>query len=148
MRVLDRSSIAFYLKRLECITSSSAPRWGKMSAAQLMPHLRILVEISLEERSVPDFPVPFARTAPFRWFILNMPWPKGAKAPEVLFPAPETDCGDEKRLLADTLQRFVTALENSPARVTRNPLLGPLPLTTWARLHARHLDHHLRQFGA
>ena len=61
-----------------------------------------------------------------------------------------TDCDrlpEERERLLAAMGRFVKAAERDPDRRSLNPLFGWLSLSTWTRFHARHLDHHLRQFG-
>jgi hypothetical protein len=106
-----------------------------------------MVEVSLGERNLPDYPVPLGKTFLMRWLVMFMPYPKGTKAPATIFPAPEAGFDEERERLIGTIHRFVNASETDPKRKTRSPLLGPITLRSWARIHAKHLEHHLTQFG-
>lgn len=147
MKQLDTVTAADFANRLRKVLPNSTPRWGSLSPEALMPHLRCMIEISLEEQTQPDFSVPFSKTFLFRWAILYLPWPKGTRAPETLFP-PAGDAFDEEReKLIAAMNRFADACTRAPRRKTRSPLLGPVTLADWARIHAKHLEHHLKQFG-
>lgn len=61
--------------------------------------------------------------------------------------ADERDLGHERRRLCGLIDRFAAA---GPAGCTTHPhsFFGPLTPQEWAVLMYKHLDHHLRQFGA
>ncbi len=149
MKQLDRSAVDELRERLGRIGPDSRPSFGRMRPEELMPHCRMLIELSLEEISHPDVNAPLSKTFLFRWAVLALPWPKGkVKAPEGFLPAPEGEMDAEREKLIAAAGRFAEALERDPGRKTRSPLLGPLTLRDWGRLHAKHFEHHLRQFGA
>jgi oxepin-CoA hydrolase / 3-oxo-5,6-dehydrosuberyl-CoA semialdehyde dehydrogenase len=145
---LNRANVPAFEQRLKAITETSSRRWGTMDASKLMPHLRWLVELSLEEFQAEDIPVPLAKTPIFRWLALNLPWPKGKmKGPDESFPANTESMEIEREKLLAALQRFADAVEKTPDRKTKSPILGMVPLSFWAKLHGKHLNHHLEQFG-
>ncbi len=147
MNILEKSTVPKFVERLKKIKMEDTPRWGSMRPDALMAHLRALLELSLEERFAPDYHMPLAKTALFRWGTLYLPWPKGAKAPEDILPAPESALEEEREKLIATMNRFTEAYSADPHRKTRSPLLGSMTLQNWARLHGKHLNHHLKQFG-
>ena len=59
----------------------------------------------------------------------------------------ERDLETEKRRLARLIDRFAA---NGPSGCTTHPhtFFGHLTPQEWAVLSYKHLDHHLRQFGA
>jgi LPS sulfotransferase NodH len=59
----------------------------------------------------------------------------------------ERDLEAERRRLLDLVERFAAA---GPAGCTTHPhsFFGRLTPREWAVLMYKHLDHHLRQFGA
>ena len=83
-----------------------------------------------------------------KWFVIwsPIPWPKGKiKAPPAFFwtpPGPELEA-DRERLL-EYVRRF-----GKPEEISwgTSPFLGKLDAREWAALNARHLEHHLSQFG-
>ena len=64
-----------------------------------------------------------------------------------LIVADERDFAVEQQRLATLIDRFVAA---GPAGCTRHPhvFFGRLTPDEWGALMHKHLDHHLRQFGA
>jgi len=56
---------------------------------------------------------------------------------------------DSERLWGEmSPKRLVEQAESEPSRRVRHPFFGMLTLRQWQRMHALHMDHHLRQFGA
>ena len=47
---LDSGALAEFERRVNAIGSTDERQWGTMTLAQMFAHLRILFEISLEER--------------------------------------------------------------------------------------------------
>jgi hypothetical protein len=64
-----------------------------------------------------------------------------------LVVADERHLETERQRLCGLIDRFVAG---GPARCTKHPhsFFGPLKPEEWAELMYKHLDHHLRQFGA
>lgn len=126
-------------------------RWGRMSAPQAVCHLNDAFRIVLGElptRVRAD--TLFNRTVG-RLFALTLPvpWPKGVPtAPEADQEKKGTPPGAfdrDCRELVELMDRF---------RATRgrgldpHVALGRLTPGEWGRWGYRHVDHHLRQFGA
>ena len=75
------------------------------------------------------------------------PWKPGMPtAPEFKIANPR-EFEAEKKALRDLVERFGAG---GPSVLTTqpHPFFGPLTAEEWQALQWRHLDHHLRQFGA
>jgi hypothetical protein len=132
-------------RRVEALTPSSTPRWGRMSVDQMLHHVNIaLAEAFGEHTAKPNIrglPEPLVR-----WLILNMPWGKGAPTrPDMLIPAGDRyDFTAEKQRLLSMLDRFLAKpMSESWPRAANFAMTG----RHWSQLQYRHLDHHLKQFG-
>ena len=88
------------------------------------------------------------RFRPLRQVLVYwLPWPKGriATAPEMLTTAPSAWDYDVAQLHA-LIEQFAA---RSPSEAwAGHPAFGPLSGREWGVLCWKHLDHHLRQFGA
>ena len=138
-----------YADRLRTLSADTPPQWGRMSATQMVAHLRRTVAISLGEHAVPDHSNVFTRTVA-RWIAFHLMgrWPRGViKAPPEYTAEPAGDFEDERRALFEAIQRFTVAAEREPDRTGLSPLFGPMPLRYWQRVHGMHFEHHLRQFN-
>jgi hypothetical protein len=131
--------------RVEALSASSQRRWGRMSAGQMLWHCNQVLSTSLGDIRVeprrPPFPVPV-----LKFMLFRMPWPHGAPtAPEYQADAAH-DFEGERRHCLELIDRFTAhKLDEGP---WPNAVFGPLTGAEWSRLNARHLDHHLKQFGA
>jgi hypothetical protein len=115
-----------------------------MSVDQMLWHCNQVLGTALGDIRVaprqPPFPVPV-----LKFMLFYMPWPHGAPtAPEYervdpcVFESERTKC-------LELIDRFTAQhMEGTWPRAVFGPLTG----REWSRLHARHLDHHLKQFSA
>ncbi len=121
-----------------------------MSLAQMFAHLRIVFEISLEEREVTD--ESRAWLMPILWVVMFRVWtnwPKGRiKASPQFLDDSADDIEAERTLLIASMRRFVETAETDPGRIVLEPMLGRISLEKWRRVHGLHTDYHLRQFDA
>ncbi len=146
---LNSSTLPEWKTRIGRISASSERRFGTLTAAGMLRHLRRTLEPVTGEYTVEgDMTNFFTRTVLFRTMFLAMPWPKGkVKAPDWLTPPAEGDVDSERQKLFATMEKFVAMLKADPTATSKNPLLGPVPLEYLSRLQGKHLDHHCQQFG-
>lgn len=145
---LTPATLEIFKRRLTAIESESQRKWGKLTPAGLMRHLRFVVEMSLGEIEVKDGSNFLNRNVLLPvFFKLPIPWPRGIKAPPTLTPRPEADLAEERAKLLAGLDRFTAALAADPNRVGTHMLFGPQPFSMWSRMHGRHYEHHFIQFG-
>lgn len=132
--------------RLDAVTAASTPLWGRMDSRQMLAHLSDGVRMALGELNVQPRPGAL-RFPPIRHAIVYwLPFPKGAPtAPELLARRAE-DYDAERASLKHLLERL-GALEGA-RDWPEHPAFGRLGSRGWGVLTHRHVDHHLRQFGA
>jgi hypothetical protein len=147
---LDSGTLPEFERRLNAVGSNEQRLWGTMSSAQMLAHLRLTAEISLEEREAKNesrqWLTPIVYWLMFRVFTK---WPH-ARIPastQFLDDSAE-DVEGERKPLIESMQRFVEETAKNPERITLEPMLGRISLKRWARVHGVHVDYHLRQFGA
>jgi hypothetical protein len=144
----DKAEIA---RRLQSIEPTSPSRWGKMSARQMICHLSDVFRSSMGEREASRASNWIPRL-PMRWTALWLPfpWPHG-------FPA-RAEWDQTKGGTAPTqFEADLAELHRLFDRFTQQPrafewrehaIFGHMSDAEWQRLGYRHMDHHLRQFGA
>lgn len=145
---LTEANRSFHIGRVNALKPDAQARWGRLSAVQMVAHLRRSIEISLGEVPVEDKSTLWTRTV-FRWFAINyLEWPKGKiQAPPVFLPADAEDFDEEVKRLKDAIERFMAARTNAPDMVEVHPMFGPMNIAAFAKLHGKHMDHHFTQFG-
>lgn len=140
-----------FARRLKTLAVDATPRFGSLDPPRLMAHLQRAFDISTGAYEAPFVGNRLTKTALMKWFVIDapLPWPKGRiKAPDSFTPPAATgDYDSERRRLIETMQRFAAEADARPDDPGgQSPLLGALSMRRWAKLHGRHLEHHLQQF--
>jgi Protein of unknown function (DUF1569) len=148
-RPRDKAEI---LERLRALRPESRRRWGRMSAPQAVCHLSDTFLAFMGRHPVSKEGGVLGRTV-VKWIALYtpLPWPRG-----VVRTRPEIDqeCGGTRpsEFAADVAQLEALveqfAAESRSFQFVEHPVFGPLTDAAWLRWGYRHMDHHLRQFGA
>lgn len=141
-RPTDRESL---LARFDALSPEAARQWGTMNAHQMICHVNDAIRVALGDLPAQDCSTWASRTI-IRFLVLRTPIfaPKGKiqTAPEMLTSKPET-WDTDVRELKENIARLADATAGS-----RHPMFGELTAKDWQALTAKHLDFHLRQFGA
>lgn len=142
----DREEIRLRLGRL---SPDSRPRWGSMSAGRMLCHVADQLRAAIGELELGPAAGPRAlRTPPFKQLVLYwLPWPKGkVKAPRGVLGTASTEWEEDLARLEALIERFPE--RDRGGTWPAHPLFGKMSGRAWGVLGYRHLDHHLRQFGA
>jgi len=146
--LFEKATVEEIISRIDALQPTSRRQWGKMDVAQMMAHCSAAMDmatgrLNLKRRLAGHLfgriikPV-LTNEKPFR---RNNPTSK-----ELVFSTPQ-DFDRERGRLREKIQEFH---EGGEAKCTRHPhpFFGPLTPQEWSRGMYKHLDHHLRQFGA
>ncbi|MBA3646703.1 MAG: DUF1569 domain-containing protein [Gemmatimonadaceae bacterium] len=147
--VFQPESAADLKARILNLRADSKRDWGTMTPAQAIAHTATAMQMAVGD------------TAPRRMFIGRIiggfvkslalrddePLKRNSPTMPELKVAGEPDLAAEQRRLIDLIDRFATA---GPAGCTTHPhsFFGPMTPEEWGVLTYKHVDHHLRQFGA
>jgi hypothetical protein len=134
-------------ERVARLSPESRGSWGKMSAPQMVCHLAESLKMALGDLPCAPKKVPI-RYPPLKQLIVYIaPFPKNVPtAPELIARSPRAWQADVDELQA-LVDRFV-ARGSEATRWPEHPAFGKLSRRAWGVLVYRHMDHHLRQFGA
>ncbi|MCE2942363.1 MAG: DUF1569 domain-containing protein [Gemmatimonadota bacterium] len=144
----DRGVRAATLVRFAGVPADRMPRWGRMTAPRMVVHCTDALRMATGDLPIRVLPVGRVVGALGIGPLLarHAPFPKGSPThPTLLARAPAAFDAELARLAA-ALDAF--AATPLPNRWPPHPVLGRLSGRTWGVLAWRHLDHHLRQFGA
>jgi hypothetical protein len=148
----NAADIAEVLERLTHVRRDSPRRWGRMSAHQMICHLRDAFLIATDPSQVRQVSGPLNRTV-VKWVALYAPlrWPAGVPTRPEIDQVKGGGVGPSD-FAADvaSLRAAVVSITASPAdffRGRRHPIFGELTQSAWLRWGYLHIDHHLRQFG-
>jgi hypothetical protein len=149
-RNLFDAAVARQMKqRLERLQPDSARQWGSMSAAQAVAHCATSMEWAVGDRIPPRmfWAGILGRMIKSKVLAGDTPFRRNSPTSADLLVRDERDLAAERVRLINLIDRFAAA---GPAGCTSHPhsFFGPLTPEQWAVLMYKHLDHHLRQFGA
>jgi hypothetical protein len=133
------------MQRLQSLTPTAKPQWGKLDAPRLMCHLGDALAMALGEISTTPVNCKAFHLFPLKHLILYvLPFPKGGPtAPELLSSLPDTFEADRQRV-----EMLICRLAAAPrVQGAEHPFLGPLTNEEWNVLQWKHINHHLKQFG-
>lgn len=121
------------------------PRWGKMTAPQMLAHLTDWMMMAKGE--LPTlFRNGFLQFAPVKQLAIYwLPFPKGVPTAKELISRVPSDWKTERAALCNHMNSFETMHPDGTWPV--HPAFGMLSPEAWGVLGYRHTDHHLRQFG-
>jgi Protein of unknown function (DUF1569) len=139
------------LRRLRAVRPDSVPRWGRMSAHQMICHLSDAFRMGIGQKPVRRVGGVFHRTL-LKWLVLYAPvrWPSGivtvSEIDQMLGGTKPVDFGADIAQL-QSLVEVVTAQPRT-FEWDVHPIFGSMSERAWLRWGYLHVDHHLRQFGA
>ena len=133
------------IARLNRLEPTTTPRWGRMSAPQMLAHLTDWMMMAKGE--LPTlFLNSFLQFAPVKQLAIYwLPFPKGVPTAKELISRVPSDWITERATLCDYMNSFETMHPDGAWPV--HPAFGTLTPEAWGVLGYRHTDHHLRQFG-
>jgi hypothetical protein len=146
--ITDPAAHASIIARLISITPLTARVWGRMTPAQMLLHCRNQIGLGTGDVSAKAmFPSPVQWLAK-QTFGFVLPWSRNLPtAPEmVAYGHDGLDFNGEMNALRDSISAFVALPED--AHLEGHPIFGKMSKDEWGKIIYKHLDHHLRQFGA
>ena len=137
------------LKRIEKLSPASPAVWGKMNVSQMLTHCVEGIKLptgEIKSRRVP-FPINILGK------LLKSKILEGGDLRKNSPTAPELKISDTKDFEKEKV-RLIAAVNELYARGEAgikqevHPFFGKMTQKEWGILNYKHLDHHLRQFGA
>ena len=135
-----------FIARVQRLTPNATPRWGKMSVDQMLWHCNRMLANTTGEFQPPDMDIPIPRWLA-KWIVMVMPFPKGRFQTQPAYLATGHYAFDEERAKCLRLIREISARDIDSKSWGRSAPFGDMTGREWSRLNAKHLEHHLRQFG-
>lgn len=146
--LFDAPGVETMRRRITALTPDSQPLWGKMSVSDMLAHVNVAYEMVYTAKHSRPNPI-------MRWVLKTIvkqrvvgpdPYPRHAPTAPAFRITEARDFETERQRLLDYLQQV---MDEGRAAFEGRPSLsfGPLTATEWNALFAKHLDHHLQQFG-
>ena len=145
--ILNESDRRAICNRLGSLSASSTARWGKMSVTGMLEHLRLSGQMAVGDLEVAPKNKRALQVFPLKHLILYvLPFPKGAPTATELLAGSAESFEEERAALLELLDRIGTGPKEGAGPA--HPLFGPLTWREWGAVTYKHVDHHLKQFGA
>jgi hypothetical protein len=150
--IFDRNVCDTHIARLNKLQKDTRPLWGEMNAAQMMAHVSKPYEMVCD----PNYAATHKRPNGFARFLLKAflkpivvgpkPYKKNSRtAPDFIVADERVLEVERKRLTAYIAQVQAWGAKHFDGK--DNHSFGVMTAQEWNDLFAKHMDHHLRQFG-
>jgi len=141
----DRQSI---LERLARLQPGATRQWGKMGAAQMLAHCSIALEAATGDKPrkqalIGKLLARFVKSS----LLGERDFGKDSPTDPTFIVTGDKDFEAERQRLTTLVDRF-SELGPEKAAAQVHSFLGRLTGEEWAVMMYKHIDHHLRQFGA
>lgn len=134
------------INRLNKLSPQSQRQWGKMDVAQMLAHLQVPIGVALGTHTVKGNLLMKLILPLFKKKLYDeKPWKQGLPTDKTFIMTGKTkDFELERNKLMDMVSRFTEAnMVNE-----KHPIFGRLTKEQWSKASWKHIDHHLKQFGA
>ncbi len=146
--LFEPSSATEIKKRIERLRPDSEREWGAMKVAQMLAHCSAWMEMAAGQKNPPRSFVGriFGKIAK-KSVLGEKPIQPNMPTDKSLIVQDERSFVAEQRRLLNWVDRFSSG---GPDQCTTHPhsFFGYMTPREWAIMGYKHLDHHLRQFGA
>ena len=136
------------IKRIDSLTTTNQPHWGKMSVSQMLAHCCVAYEMVYTEKH--PRPNALVRTM-LKLFVKkavvnDVPFSKnGRTAPQFIISDTREFEIEKKRLVDYIIKTQELGVDYFDGKESHS--FGKLTITEWNNSFYKHLDHHLTQFG-
>ena len=136
------------IDRINKLTPTTRPLWGKMSADQMLAHCNVTYEMAFEDKH--KKPNGFTKFM-LKLFVKNTvvgdkPYKKNSRTAPQFLITNARNFVEEKARLADYIKKAQSLGENH-FDGKESHSFGKLTKQEWNIMFYKHLDHHLNQFG-
>ncbi len=147
--VFDAQDAQEYINRINNLTPETQRKWGKMSVDQVLAHLNVAYDLTFtpEKFPKPSFIAKFLLSKFVKPKITNeIPYKQSLPTSPAFIIADERNFEEEKTKLIGNIQR-VQQLGREAFEGKENINFGKMTAQCWNNMFAKHLNHHLDQFG-
>ncbi|KJD31501.1 hypothetical protein PK35_13880 [Tamlana nanhaiensis] len=139
------------ISRLDKLTENSQANWGKMNVNQMIIHCTKPIEVSLGEKPLekPNLVMRLLFKMVSSSLYNDKPWKQGLPtAKEYITTNINSDTFVSNKALLKTKIEQMSQSKSYFEPKRKHPYFGTFTADQWGQSNYKHLDHHLRQFGA
>jgi hypothetical protein len=134
------------ISRINSLTPENKAQWGKMSVDQMFKHCTEAVNVAfgVNELKVNFLMKLFGKMLKNK--VLNSEFQKNSPTAKEFIFTDKYDFEASKKELIAAFSKFSEGHQS--IKLTKHPFWGKMTYEDWDKLMWKHLDHHLKQFGA
>lgn len=147
--VFDVKDAQNYIDRINQLTPFSDPKWGKMSVDQMLAHCNVTYEMVYEpqKHKTPSGIVKFILKNFVKSKVVGeKSYPQNSPTAPQFIIKESKDFGLEKKRLIGFIQK-TQQFGKEAFEGKESFSFGKLKAQEWNNMFAKHLNHHLEQFG-
>ncbi len=146
--LFEKETVDEVLSRIDRLQPATQRQWGKMDVAQMMAHCSGALDLATGKANLKRIFIgrligPLVKPI----YTNEKPFSKSSPTANDLVISDVRDVARERELLKAKVREFHVGGESECTRHP-HPFFGKLTPYEWSRGMYKHLDHHLRQFGA
>ena len=136
------------INRINGLKTNSTALWGSMSVAQMLAHCNVTYEMVYDNiHPKPNGLMRFILKSFIKKGVVNeKPYPRNSKTAPQFIVKGDRDFELEKNRLISYIKR-TQELGEKEFEAKESLSFGKLTAREWNNMFAKHLDHHLTQFG-
>lgn len=146
--IFEVNDIDEMIQRIEKLTPSTQAVWGKMNVAQMLGHCNVTYELVFEDKHARPKGIKkwLLKTFVKKIVVGDKPYKKhGQTAPEFIISDTREFEVEKKRLIDYINKTQELGVSHFDGKESHS--FGVMTKEEWNRMFAKHLDHHLSQFG-
>jgi hypothetical protein len=134
------------IARINSINEVSERHWGKMKPSQMLLHAQAPIKIAIGELKLSQNLI-FMILGPLvkRKLMKDEPFEHNLPTHKSFVVSFDPNLETEKQNLVKLIEKFNSEKDHL---AIKHPIFGKMSTENWDVLLWKHLDHHLRQFGA
>ncbi|MCC7501554.1 MAG: DUF1569 domain-containing protein [Flavobacteriales bacterium] len=150
--IFERSVCDAHIARINKLTATTKPQWGKMNAAQMLAHCSKPYEMVCDptysaDHKRPNAVVRFLLKRFLKPIVVGpKPYSKNSRTAPDFIVADERILEVERKRIIDHINQ-VQAWGAKHFDEKDNHSFGVMTAQEWNNLFAKHIEHHLTQFG-
>lgn len=147
--IFDAKDVQQYIDRINSLTPEAQQKWGKMNAEQVLAHLNVAYSMVFEpeKHKKPSFIAKFLLSNFVKPKLTNeLPYKQNLPTSPAFIISDERNFEEEKKKLIGNIQR-VQQLGRIAFEGKEHLNFGKISAQGWNNMFAKHLNHHLEQFG-
>ena len=147
--VYSAKDAQIYIDRINKLTPETQRKWGKMTVDQVLAHMNVPYSFIFEpeKQKKPGMIAKFLLKNFVKPKVVNdIPYKQNIPTSPVFIISDVRNFEEEKKKLIGNIQR-VQQLGREAFEGKENSSFGILTAQEWNNMLAKHLNHHLQQFG-